>query len=182
MRLRSLANRVPTWQSIGASPSLLRRFLNLWPPYRFAGIRVLDISDDFRRATVELRLRPLTRNYVGTQFGGSMFSMTDPFWMLLTLHRLGEEYVVWDRAAEIEFIRPGRTDVRAVFEIDEETIEEIRAAADSGERVLRWMETDIVDQEGAVVARVRKQLYIRRKDPKPAQGASGPSSPNSATD
>lgn len=176
MRLRSLANRVPTWHSIGASPSLLRRFLNVWPPYRFAGIRVLNISDDFRRATVELRLRPLTRNYVGTQFGGSMFSMTDPFWMLLTLHQLGDGYVVWDRAGEIEFIRPGRTDVRAVFELDEETIEEIRVAADSGERVLRWMETDIVDQEGAVVARVRKQLYIRRKDRKPSPDASDPCS------
>ena len=164
MPLPRVAIRIPTWHSIGARPSLMRRFLNIWPPFRFAGIRVLEISEDFSGATVELRLRPLTRNYVGTQFGGSLFSMTDPFWMLLTLRQLGDEYVVWDKAAEIEFLRPGRTDVSATFAIDPVVIDEIRAAADSGAKVLRWMETDIVDRTGAVIARVRKQLYIRRKD------------------
>ncbi|MEI2826298.1 MAG: hypothetical protein V9F04_07730 [Dermatophilaceae bacterium] len=42
-------------------------------------------------------------------------------------------------------------------------IEDLRARAAGGERVLHWFECDIVDAGGAVVARTRKQVYIRRK-------------------
>jgi acyl-coenzyme A thioesterase PaaI-like protein len=163
VRLPAPVLRVPTWREIGGDPTLMRRFLNVWPPFRFAGIRVLDIRPGFTGATVALRLRPLTRNYVGTQFGGAMFMMADPFWMLLLMRQLGEDYVVWDRRAEIEFVAPGRTDVHVEFVVEPAVVQEIQAAAAGGERVLRWFESDIVDDDGAVVARVRRQLYIRRK-------------------
>ena len=97
----------------------MRRLLNLWPPFLFCGIRVLEISDDWRRARVVLRKRWYNRNYVGTQYGGSLFSMTDPFWMVLTLQCLGRDYIVWDQAAQIEFVAPGRESVYAEFHVDE---------------------------------------------------------------
>lgn len=144
-------------------PALLRRGVNLWPPFLFAGIRVTELSADYRHARVELALTPFNRNYVGTQFGGSMFSMTDPFWMLLVMENLGPEYVVWDKAAEIEFIKPGRSRLRADFDIDDALLDDLRARAADGSKVLHWCETELVDTDGEVVARVRKQLYVRRK-------------------
>ena len=145
------------------TPRLLRFGLNLWPPFLFTGIHVTDIGADWRSARVELRLRPWNRNYVGTQFGGSLFAMTDPYWMLLMLHALPPDYIVWDKAGEIEFIRPGRSTVHAEFKLDDAVINEVIAAAANGEKVLRWFDTDVIDVEGEVVAKVRKQLYIRRK-------------------
>lgn len=103
-------------------------------------------------------------------FGGSLFAMTDPFWMLLTIHAIGSDYIVWDRAGEIEFLKPGRGTVRATFRIDDAMLDEIRAATAGGEKYLRWCETDVVNGDGDVVARVRKQLYIRRKKDAPASG------------
>lgn len=145
------------------TPRLLRLGLNLWPPFLFTGIHVDVIGADWRSARVELRLRPWNRNYVGTQFGGSLFAMTDPFWMLLMLHALPRDYIVWDKAGEIEFVKPGRSTVHAEFRIDDAVIEEIKAAAAGGDKVLRWFDTDVIDAEGEVVAKVRKQLYIRLK-------------------
>lgn len=145
------------------TPRLLRLGLNLWPPFLFTGIHVDAIGADWRSARVELRLRPWNRNYVGTQFGGSLFAMTDPFWMLLMLHALPRDYIVWDKAGEIEFVKPGRSTVHAEFRIDDAVIEEIKAAAAGGDKVLRWFDTDVIDAEGEVVAKVRKQLYIRLK-------------------
>ena len=145
------------------TPRLLRFGLNLWPPFLFSGIHVTDIGADWRSARVELRLRPWNRNYVGTQFGGSLFAMTDPYWMLLMLHALPPDYIVWDKAGEIEFVRPGRSTVHAEFKLDDAVINEVIAAAANGEKVLRWFDTDVIDVEGEVVAKVRKQLYIRRK-------------------
>ena len=152
------------------TPRLLRFGMNLWPPFLFTGIHVTDIGADWRSARVELRLRPWNRNYVGTQFGGSLFAMTDPYWMLLMLHALPRDYIVWDKAAEIEFVKPGRSTVHAEFRIDDAVFDEIKAAAAGGEKVLRWFDTDVIDTQGEVVARVRKQLYVRLKRERQTSG------------
>ena len=143
--------------------STFRRLVNLWPPFLCNSIRVLELSEDWSRARVALRLRPWNRNYVRSQFGGNLFAMTDPFWMLLAMHRLGRDYYVWDKAATIDFIAPGREDVYASFHLTDAMAEELRAAAADGEKVLRWFETEILTASGEVIARVRKQLYVRLK-------------------
>lgn len=144
-------------------PAVLRHGLNLWPPFLFAGIHVTEISPDWRRIRVELRKRPWNQNYVRTHFGGSLFAMTDAFRMIPVLRCLGPDYFVWDKAGEIEFAKPGRGTVHAVFELDDAVLDELRAAAAGGEKVLRWFEADVIDEQGDVVARTRKQLYVRRK-------------------
>lgn len=141
----------------------LRLLMAIWPPFRFAGIRVRAIAEDFSFARVELRLHWYNRNYVGAHFGGNLFSMTDPFWMLLLMQRLGSDFVVWDRAGEISFEKPGRSTVHAEFRLEDAVVEEIRQAAAGGDKVLRWFETEVRDASGEVIARVRKQLYVRRK-------------------
>lgn len=143
--------------------STLRRMLNLWPPFLFSGIRVTDLSRDFAHARVELRMRPWNRNYVGTHFGGSLFAMTDPFWMLMVKESLGPDYMVWDQAGEIAFLKPGRGTVWARFDLASDVLEALRQAAAGGGKVLHWFDTDVVDAAGDTVARVRKQVYVRRK-------------------
>ncbi|KRG37333.1 tetrameric acyl-CoA thioesterase [Stenotrophomonas panacihumi] len=143
--------------------SLFRLGLNLWPPFLFTGIRVVELGEDYRHARVELRMRPWNRNYVGTHFGGSLFAMTDPFWMLLVMHNIGRDYYVWDKAGAIEFVKPGRGTVSAQFRIDDAVLDELRQATASGEKTLRWFENEVIDAQGDVVAKVRKQLYVKRK-------------------
>lgn len=146
------------------TPKRLQRILSWWPPFWFGGIRVVEISDDWRFAKVLLKLRWYNRNYVGTQFGGLLFAMTDPFWMIMVMECLGREYLVWDKAGDIEFVSPGRTDVYAEFRLSEADLNELRADAAAGERVLRWFPVDVRAVDGTLVARVRKQLYVRLKN------------------
>lgn len=146
-----------------SSPKALATGMSLWPPFLGAGIRVQEISPDWRRVRVSIRARPWTSNYVGTVFGGTMLSATDPFWMLILMKNLGSEYTVWDRQVEARFRRPGRGHLYARFEMDEATLEELRHAAQSGERVLRWFDTEITDGDGALVATVRREVYLKRK-------------------
>jgi acyl-coenzyme A thioesterase PaaI-like protein len=145
------------------SASTLRHALNLWPPFLLTGIHVTALSPGFAHARVELRMRPWNRNYVGTHFGGSLFAMTDPFWMIMVKESLGRDYMVWDRAGEIAFLKPGRGTVSARFDLDPAVVESLRQAAAAGGKVLHWFETDVVDAAGETVARVRKQVYVRRK-------------------
>ena len=155
--------------------STLRHGMNLWPPFLFTGIHVTEISPDWRRARVELRMRPWNRNYVRTHFGGSLFAMADPFWMLLLMHRLGPDYYVWDRSGAIEFIKPGRGTVATSFTVDDAILDTVRAATADGGKYLHWFENEVHDPSGDVVARVRKQIYVRRKPGRrPAQGETSP--------
>ena len=101
---------------------LLRWIMTLYPPYLGAGIRVQHMSADFRHVKVRMGLGWYNRNYVGTQFGGSLYSMTDPFFMLMIMENLGRDYIVWDKAASIDFISPGKGPVHAEFRVDDELL------------------------------------------------------------
>ena len=96
----AMKKRLLAWLN---SPSGLRRILNLYGPYLGAGVRVRYLAKDYREAQVEMKLRWYNRNYVGTHFGGSLFAMIDPFYMLLLMNSLGRDYIVWDASADIDF-------------------------------------------------------------------------------
>src|SRR5215217_7970498 len=81
---------------------------NFFPAYRGSGARVTYIRDDYREIRVKIPLSWRTRNYVGTIYGGSMYSAIDPIYMLMLIRILGPEYVVWDKAAKIRFRKPGK--------------------------------------------------------------------------
>ncbi|MCT1363770.1 MULTISPECIES: PaaI family thioesterase [Microbacterium] len=145
------------------TPRRLALGMSLWIPNLCSGIRVRRFSDDWTRATVELHVNLLTRNYVNTAFGGSMSAMTDPYFFMLVMHQLGRDYVVWDTRGEIEFLKPGRGVLTAEFEVTREKAEELRQRAHGGAKVLEWFETVITDRHGDVVAKVRREVYIREK-------------------
>ena len=149
---------------MNVTPQLLRRAMNLWPPFLCSGIRVEMIGADWRYARVRLKLRWYNRNYVKTQFGGALFAMVDPFWMILAMEALQREYIVWDKAGEIEFVAPGRGDVLAEIRLDDAFLDEIRVATAGGDKYLRWCETEIKSESGELIARVRKQIYVRKKN------------------
>jgi acyl-coenzyme A thioesterase PaaI-like protein len=159
-------------QAIGSGILGLRRALkkhlrlafNLWPPLLGAGIRVKRLAPDWREADVEMRLRYWNKNYVGTHYGGSLYSMVDPFYMLMLIENLGPDYIVWDKAASIRFRRPGRGTVRAQFRLVQEQLDEIKKALEASEKIERTFAVEVKDDSGTVIAQVEKLLHIRRKE------------------
>jgi Domain of unknown function (DUF4442) len=139
--------------------------MNWWLPFLGAGIRVKRLDAHWRTIEVEMKLHWWNANYVGTHYGGSLYSMTDPFYMLMLIENLGREYIVWDKSACIHFRRPGTRTVRASFSVSDQQLEEIRNALKYEEKIERVFEAKVVDVEGTVVAEVQKTLSIRRKQP-----------------
>lgn len=142
-------------------PKALRRLLNCWPTYFFAGIRVREINSDFSYARVELRRGLLNRNYFGTLFGGSLYAMTDPFYALMLTSQLGGRFVVWDKSASVRFIKPGTTHVSAEFRLSPEQVQTLRAQAMTEGKIEPEFQIRIIDQHGVIVAEVSKRVYIR---------------------
>lgn len=143
-------------------PRAMRVLFNLWPPFRGAGIKVTHIANDFSRLRVELRMRMLNRNYVGTHFGGSLFSMTDPFCMIMMMQRLGPGYVVWDKAGSIRFRRPGQGTVAADFHLPDEEVSRVRELVEAEGRLEPVYRIEVKNAAGEIVAEVEKTLSIKR--------------------
>lgn len=147
-------------------PRVFKFALTWFPPYWGSGIVLTEVAPDFSRVVVEMRSTWFNRNAFGTHFGGSLYAMCDPFYCLMLVARLGPAYVVWDSAARIDFVKPGRGTVRAVFDWSEAQIAHIRTQAEGGKKVLPERDMCVLDSSGDVVARVHKTLYVRQKPPR----------------
>ena len=144
-------------------PSHLRRLVNLWPPFLGAGIRINRIAPDMRAIDVEMKLRFWNANYVGTHFGGSLFAMTDPFFMLMLIANLGPDYIVWDKAATIRYKKPGKGRVRAEFRLAASQIDDIREKLRTLPKYEPLFTVEVKSEDGMVIAAVEKVLHVKRK-------------------
>ncbi len=145
------------------NPEAIRARFNSYAPYTGAGVVITHIAEDASEVRVEMPLTASNVNLVGTHFGGSLYSMVDPHLMLMLIHRLGPDYVVWDKEATIDFQMPGRGTVHATIRITDAEVEGIRAATGNGDKHLPQWTLSVLDEKDEVVATVLKTLYVWRK-------------------
>ncbi|WED42966.1 DUF4442 domain-containing protein [Legionella cardiaca] len=144
------------------SAKALRFILNCYPPFWGAGIKVDTISEDFSFARVSMAFRWYNKNYMRTQYGGSLYSMTDPFFALMLIQRLGSDYVVWDKHGEIDYIKPGTSRVYADFSITDSELFAIKESTKDNKKYLPVFHTEIYDSSKQVIAKVKKTVYVKR--------------------
>jgi hypothetical protein len=147
----------------GEKSRALRRWISFWPPFLGMGIRIKHIAPDMKAVDVEMKLRFWNANYVGTQFGGSLFAMTDPFYMLMLMANLGRDYIVWDKAATIRYRKPGEGTVRAEFRLSDSQIEDVREKLKTLPTYEPVFTVKVKDEAGVVIAEVEKVLHVRKK-------------------
>ncbi|MCB9196530.1 MAG: YiiD C-terminal domain-containing protein [Flavobacteriales bacterium] len=140
------------------------KLINYWPPYVGAGIKLKEVNEDRTRFLVSLRLTSRNKNLFGTQFGGSLYAMTDPFYAFILVLNLGQDYIVWDKSASIDFIKPGKSKVFVKIEIEKEEVENIKQEIDSIGKSTYTFQTNIYDIENNTIATVVKEVYIRKKN------------------
>ncbi|MCY9865688.1 MULTISPECIES: DUF4442 domain-containing protein [Vibrio] len=144
-------------------PNIVKFALNIWPPFWGAGIRIAHISADFRVVKTALKLRWWNKNANRTQYGGSIFSLTDPVYSLMLMGILGERYYVWDKEASINFIKPGQSDLYADFEISQGQLDDIYRQTQLGEKCFPEFIIHVKDKQGNVVSEIQRTLYVRKK-------------------
>ncbi len=145
------------------SAAKLKRLMNWYGPYLGAGVRIEYMAADWREIRVAMAMKWYNRNAVGTHFGGSLYAMIDPHYMLMLMKLLGKDYIVWDKSAHIDFIKPGTGIVRSVFKVTDEMLQTIRENTQNGEKFLPEYPVEIINEAGELVAKCIKTLYIRRK-------------------
>jgi len=145
------------------SPKLFKRIINLYPPYLGAGVKIEYVTEDWRELHVAMALRWYNRNAVGTHFGGSLYSMVDPHLMLLLIQLLGKDYLVWDKSADIEFIKASKKTVRSVIKITDDDLDTIKRNTANGDKYFAQFMIEIRDAADDLIAKVEKVIYVRKK-------------------
>lgn len=153
--LKKYAHKMPA--------KVVRRLGNFWMPFLGAGIKIIYISSDYREVQVQMKLRWYNKNYVGSYFGGSIYAMTDPFYMIMLINNLGRDYIVWDKAATINFKKPGRSTLNAVFILTDDLLSQIKQRVDSDGKCVFDISVDVVSETDNVIASVTKEIYVKRK-------------------
>lgn len=147
-----------------SAETIRQRFMfNCFPCFAATGAKVTYIAADYREVRVTLALNWLTRNYVGTIFGGSMFAATDPLYMIMLIKILGKDFIVWDKGASIKFLKPGKTRLHANFRISDADLQAIEETMATAHKMERTFNVSLVDDEGTPHATVDRLIYIRRK-------------------
>lgn len=138
-------------------------FFNISPMYRRTGGRIVSASENLDDIKIKLKLNYKTRNYVGTMYGGHMYSCVDGIYMVQLINLLGKDYVVWDKAATIKFKRPGTSTLFAHFKISEELLEQIKNDVADQDEIDLKLDVDLVTSDGKTCAEVEKIIYISTK-------------------
>jgi hypothetical protein len=141
----------------------LLKFWNFWPPFLFTGIKVVKMAPDFKHIIAKLKLRSWNANYIGTQYGGSIFSLSDPFYMIMLMKNLGPGFKIMDKSAMIYFFKPGKTDLTAEFNLTDADINAIKKVLETNFKMEWSREVEIKDTSNTVVARVVKVIHIQKK-------------------
>ena len=132
--------------------------------YRRSTARVQTVSDDLLKITIKLPISYKNRNYVSSIFGGSMFSAVDPIPMVQLMNIIGDDYVVWDKSAEIYFKRPAREDLYAKFTFSIEELEQIKRHVAEKKEIDFVKVTQLTNADQSIVyCEVKKTIYVAEK-------------------
>ena len=153
--LRKVFDKLPT--------SVFRIGVNCWLPFLGAGIKVKRISPDFDYVEINLKLHWYNKNYIGTHFGGSIYAMTDAFYVIMLIKKLGRGYIIWDKAATIEYKKPGKGKLTVIFKLNNDEIQLIKNKTDEKGKYVFDIPVYVTDESGDTVAEVTKTIYIRKK-------------------
>ncbi len=141
----------------------LMKLMNWYPPYIGAGIKVKSVNDSATRYEIIMKHRWYNRNIYGSHFGGSLYSMCDPWYVFAVAAYFGDDYIIWDKSASIRYLKPGKGTMKAVFEISPEKLSEMKREVDEAGKKTYHFSTYIYDTSGMEVAEVEKEIYIRKK-------------------
>lgn len=143
---------------------LFKYGFNWSPMYRRSTGRVHTVSEDLSLITIKIPLSWKNRNYVGSIFGGSMFSAVDPIPMVQLINLLDDHYVVWDKGATIKFKRPAKETLYGEFRFSQEELSTIKSRIESENEIEIVKSTVLTNKERTKeFCVVDKTLYIADK-------------------
>jgi len=146
------------------SENNLKWLMRLYPPMLFQRIWVKKVHKNFRGIDIKINRSLFTSNLGNSIFGGTIFSATDPFYALLfgqIMQHKGFKITVWLKSAQIQYIKPGRTDLFYTILISEEMVSEAELALQTEGKHIKAYPIEIYNAGNELCATALNEVYIR---------------------
>jgi len=142
---------------------MLRFRFNHFPAYRRCGARITYVSPELLDVKIELPLRWNNKSHIGSIWGGSLYSSIDPVYTIMLTQTLGKKYVVLDKAAKIEFLKPANQKLYAHFNINQSDIENIKSECSEHGKTERIYHVELKDDSNIIYLSAEKTIHIRTR-------------------
>lgn len=150
---------------MSVTPTMLKWVMRFYPPFLFQRIWVKDVADDFKSIEVTIRKSFLNINANKTIFGGTIFSALDPIHSILLdcifKSRGIKKTVAWLKSAQIQYLKPGTTDLTFRVTLKENQILEALEDIRNNGKVVKTFTTEIFDKTGLKCVECQNEIYIR---------------------
>lgn len=146
------------------SENSLKWLMCFYPPMFFQRIWVKKVHPGFKGIDVKINRSLFTSNLGNSIFGGTIFSATDPFYALLfgqIMQHKGFKITVWLKSAQIQYIKPGRTDLFYTITISDGMIADAERALQTEGKFIKMYPIEIFDRHGELCATALNEVYIR---------------------
>lgn len=141
--------------------TLIEHFYSL-PSTANTGAKVTHISETLDHVSITIPLNEQTQNFMGIVYGGIMYSATDAIYLTMLWYRLGLDYMLVDKCADVQYLRPGLGNLTVDFHLPEETVQSIIDELKESKSTLREFVIDIKDDKQKSVCKITKSIYIRK--------------------
>jgi len=146
------------------SENVLKWAMRLYPPLFFQRIWVQKFGEGFTSVEVKLSKSFLNKNYNNSIFGGTIFAAADPFYALLfdqVLQRRGFKVRVWLKSAQIQYLKPGRTNLYFKIQLTEEDIKEAEHILNTVGKYVKSFPVEMYDKDGQHCVSLINEVYVR---------------------
>lgn len=146
------------------SEKTLTWLMRFYPPLFFQRIWVKRFLPNFLGVEVKIYKSFLNKNYNRSIFGGTIFTATDPFYAILfdqALQRRGFKCRVWLKSAQIQYLKPGRSNLSFTLQITEADLQEAEAQLHAVGKFVKAYPIELFDANGLLCATVQNEVYIR---------------------
>ncbi len=157
-----MINLQPIFDLDDTNPKTLMKHFYSLPSTANTGAEVTYISENLDHVSLTIPLNDKTKNMMGIIYGGIMYSATDFVYLTMLWYRLGLDYMLIDKSAEVQYLRPGLGDLSVDFYLPEETVQSIIDELKTEKSTLREFIIEIKDNKQKTVCKITKSIYIRK--------------------
>ena len=89
--------------------------------------------------------------------------MCDPLYMYMLVLNLGEDYLLWDKLTEVNYLKATDEDIYIELRLEKETLNKLKKELDKKKKVSQLFEIEIKTKKTQeVVMTLKRIIYIRK--------------------
>ena len=143
------------------------KLMNFWLPFFFNRIKIINVSDDFKRVDVLLKHTFWNRNPNKALWGGAIFSAVDPFYPIMLKQILlldNIETVFLTKSAQVDYLKESKTNILFSFLVTDNEIKNLKNILTVEVKYDGWHEVYGIDEDNKKCIRAKIQVYLKLRN------------------